>query len=259
MALHLFLFHALLLLFAGFCAAFIDSSVGGGGLISLPALIVLGLPPTLALGTNKLAGTLSSITSFSNYARTGNIHFRLVRWLMPLGFVGSLLGAAAIHQISPHFLRPLVIILLIAVTLYTLFKPQAGSIHSYIDGKKFAFLGACLASLIIGAYDGFFGPGTGSFLILSFVLLGFQYVPASGNAKSVNLASNAGALAFFSYAHTVVYSWGLLLGIGMIAGALTGSQIAIRYGVKYIRPVFILMTCSMIVQQLWSILSHPHS
>ncbi|MCY0895730.1 MAG: TSUP family transporter [Alicyclobacillaceae bacterium] len=247
---------SILLLF-GFVAAFIDSSVGGGGLISLPTLLLLGLPPTIALGTNKLGGTMSAVTSFTNYARTGHVHFRLIRWLVPFGFVGAILGATVVRHISPDFLRPIVVIMLVVVAAYSIVRRRLGTVNTYIEGRKATFMGACVASALLGFYDGFFGPGTGSFLILSFLLLGFDYIQASGNAKSVNLASNIGALLTFVIAGDVAYADGFILGAGMMIGAFTGSQVAIRHGVKYIRPIFICITFAMISQQLYQLfISH---
>ncbi len=152
---------------AGFLAAFIDSVVGGGGLISLPALLFAGLPPSLAIGTNKLAGTMSSLTSTVSFLHSGKIDFKLVRWLFPLAFIGSALGSYTVTLIPSQFLKPLIVILLIAVTVYTLFKKKNwGAVSTFTNLSVKSGILVAAGSFIIGFYDGFFfGPGTGSFLI----------------------------------------------------------------------------------------------
>lgn len=254
MLIHIHLIQIIVLTIAGFCAAFIDASVGGGGLLSLPALLIVGLPPAMALGTNKLGSTLSSCTSSIAYFRSGKISFHLVKYLIPLSLTGSICGAYLVHHLPTGFLKPVVIILLISVTIYTIFKKDIGQYMTYQGiTRKLLIIASCTA-LVIGFYDGFFGPGTGSFLIISFLFMGFDFVSASGNAKSLNLASNLGALVTFAFFHAINYELGLILGIAMILGAFTGAKIAIRRGIGYLRPIFIGMTSLMIGQQLWTIL-----
>lgn len=240
----------LFLCLSGFVAGFIDSTVGGGGLISLPTLLFTGLPPALALGTNKLAGTLCALSSTLSYLRSGKITFKLVRYLLPLSLVGSIIGACLVHFLPSSFLRPMVIVLLIAVTLYTIFKRDLGKLSTYSGLKKKAIWVTSLVALIIGFYDGFFGPGTGSFLIIAFLLIGFDFIQASGNAKALNFASNVGALGTFLFLHAVNYEYGLIMGLSMATGAISGSQVAIRKGVTYVRPIFICVTLIMIGKQI---------
>lgn len=249
---HIHLLTVLFLLLTGFLAAFIDSTVGGGGLISLPALMFAGLPPSLALGTNKMAGTMSALTSSLSYLKSGKIQYKLVSPLIPLSFVGSVAGAYLVHHVATAFLRPLVIVLLIAVTIYTIFKRNMGQTNTYRGASRRLFLISSLVALVLGFYDGFFGPGTGSFLIISFLFMGFDFVQASGNAKALNLASNVGALVTFAMVHSINYLYGGIVGGAMIAGAIVGSQVAIRKGVRYVRPLFIGVTILMIGQQLWT-------
>lgn len=248
---HLHLATFFILIPLGFLAAFVDSSVGGGGLISLPALMLAGLPPSLALGTNKLAGTMSAIASTWSYFRSGKVNLQLTKFLLPLSLIGAIVGADLVHHLPTGFLKPLVIILLIVVTIYTIVKKDLGREKTYRKAGTKLLFGACATALIIGFYDGFFGPGTGSFLIISFVFMGFDFVEASGNAKALNLASNFGALGTFIFMESINYAFGLVLGISMIFGAIVGSQFAIRKGVAYVRPIFIIVTCFMIGQQAW--------
>lgn len=244
----------LFLIAAGFLASFIDSVVGGGGLISVPALLLTGLPPGMVLGTNKLGGTASSLTSSASFFRSGKINLKLVLWLFPLALAGSVGGAVTVQYIPAPFLKPIVVILLILVTVYTLFKKNWGAMSTYKGlGKRTALVSA-LVALVIGFYDGFFGPGTGSFLIFAFLLLGFDFVGAAGNAKVLNLASNFGSLITFILMGYVNFYYGLPMAAAMVAGALVGSRLAIRRGVSYVKPLFILMSTLLIGKQLWDLL-----
>lgn len=243
------------LITAGFVASFIDSVVGGGGLISVPALLAAGLPPGIALGTNKLGGTMSSLTSSLSFLLSGKMDLRLVKKWFPLSLLGSAAGAYTVRLIPPDFLKPLVIVLLITVTVYTLFK-RKGPVRSgspKLTVKTIAAGG--LVALAIGYYDGFFGPGTGSFLLFAFVLLGFDFVTAAGNAKALNLASNAGSLAVFAGMGYINFYYGVPMALAMIAGALIGSRVAIRKGAAYVKPLFILITALLIGKQLWDMLT----
>lgn len=237
----------------GFVASFVDSVVGGGGLISVPALLSTGLPPAVALGTNKLGGTVSSLTSSVSFLLSGKMDVRLVKKWFPLSLLGSVAGAYTVRLIPPDFLKPLVIVLLIAVTLYTLFGKKRGARPAVKLTKKIALAGA-LVALALGYYDGFFGPGTGSFLLFAFLLLGFDFVIAAGNAKALNLASNLGSLATFALVGNVNWYYGIPMGLAMIVGALLGSRVAIRKGAGYVKPLFIAVTTILIGKQLWDIL-----
>ena len=249
---HLSLFIITFLMLTGFLAAFIDSTVGGGGLISLPALLFVGLPPALALGTNKLAGTLSSLTSSFSFWVSRKMTVRLVLMLAPLSFLGSIVGANVAHHLSSSFLKPMVIVLLIAITGYTIINKRVGakSTANSVTGRRMVM--AMAIALVVGFYDGFFGPGTGSFLIMAFALMGFDFVQAAGNAKALNFASNIGALLTFALLNSVDYLYGLTMGIGMVLGAIVGSQTAVHRGVHFVRPIVIFVTVALIGKQLWS-------
>ena len=242
------------LLGTGFVASFIDSVAGGGGLIALPAMLLSGLPLPIALGTNKLASTMSSLTSTLSFMHSGKVNYGLVVWLFPLAFLGAVIGAYAVQQIPSQFLKPLVVVLLIVVTIYTVLKKDWGEQSTYMGmDKKKGFFSA-LVALLLGFYDGFFGPGTGSFLIFAFLMVGFDFVVAAGNAKVLNFASNIAALITFMLLGAVNYRYGMIMGAGMIAGAIAGSQLAIRKGVAYVRPVFLLVTAVLIGKQVWDVL-----
>ncbi len=242
-----------ILLTAGFVAAFIDSTVGGGGLISLPTLLLF-LPPNLALGTNKLAGTISSMTSSYSFFRSGKVNIELIRWLFWLSLAGSIAGALVVQSIPSSFLRPLVVCMLVIVAIYTVCKKEWGSESTYPGITRRVMTLGGLAAVGLGFYDGFFGPGAGSFLIFAFLFLGFDFVEASGNAKALNLASNIGSLGTFMLLDCVIYQYGLIMGIGMLLGAVAGSQVAIRKGTAYVRPLFLTVTSIMIGKQIWDLL-----
>lgn len=234
------------LIIAGFLSGFIDSVVGGGGLISLPALLVTGMPLPLALGTNKFASSFSSLTSTINYFRNKQIDIPLAKKLFLLSFAGSLLGAYTVTQMSPDALRPLVAGLLILITIYTLFKKNWGNGKGSLR-KHYVWI-AVPFIFLIGFYDGFLGPGTGSFFAFLFLYIGYDFVKAAGNSRIMNFSSNLAGLLFFGFAGYINFYYGIILAIAMIAGSYLGSTVAIRNGQKYIRPLFILVSCSLIIK-----------
>lgn len=210
-----------------------------------------GLPLTVALGTNKLASTTGSLTSTISFMFSGKVNKRLVAWLFPITFIGAALGAYTVKQIPSQFLKPLVIVLLIAVTVYTIFKKDWGEVSTFSGlTRKMAFLSA-LTAFGLGFYDGFFGPGTGSFLLFAFLMIGFDFVVAAGNAKVLNFASNIASLITFIMLDSVNYYYGLIAAVGMILGAVAGSQVAIRKGAACVRPLFITITVCLIGKQIW--------
>lgn len=243
----------LFLIAIGFVAAFVDSVVGGGGIIALPALMMTGLPPSMALGTNKLGGTLSSLTSTISFLSSGKINGKLVLALFPLSFAGSALGTYTVHLLPSSFLRPIVVGMLVVILMYTLFKKNWNGAGAPLPltPARIAAIGFC--ALALGYYDGFFGPGTGSFLLFLFLLLGYDFVGASANAKVLNFASNVASLGSFFYFKSVHIGYGLPMGLAMIVGAIVGSQVAIRQGSKYVKPLFIGVTTLLIGKQLWDV------
>jgi uncharacterized membrane protein YfcA len=231
-----------ILIVFGFLASFIDSVVGGGGMISLPALLFTGLNPTGAVATNKLASTMGSLTSNIMFYRSGNLDIKSGLKLVPLSFIGSIFGAWIVHLINPEVLKPLMLVMLGAVCIYTIFKKDWGSNSTR---KKLSFWHFFIFTLLIfsiGFYDGFLGPGTGSFLIFSFLLIGYDFLKAAGNAKFLNLGSNIAALLMFMYLGHVNYTYGLIMGLAQIAGGFLGSKFAIKKGNSYVRALFIAVT-----------------
>ncbi|MDU6914030.1 MAG: TSUP family transporter, partial [Veillonella sp.] len=172
-----------LLAVAGAFAGFVDSIVGGGGLISVPAMLLTNLPPSMALGSNKLSSIFGAGSASITFLRNHMVDFSLVRKLLPFTFVGSMLGTLAVVSLPPLYVKPIIIILLVCVTLFVVFKKDWGEINrtSQVAGKA---LYICMTfALGIGVYDGFIGPGTGTFLIMGFIFTGFDFLHASANAK----------------------------------------------------------------------------
>ncbi|MDR0822685.1 MAG: TSUP family transporter [Endomicrobium sp.] len=242
----------LLLSLSGFFAAFIDSTVGGGGLISVPALLSLGLPVNFALGTNKLAASMGSFMSVVSFWRAKKINVKTVGYMFPISFLGSALGAFVVYLLPETFMKYAIVILLSAIAVYTFVKKDFGKSSAKKTGF-FALTISIIMAWCLGFYDGFFGPGTGSFLIFGFLFLGYDFVSAAGNAKVLNFASGIGALISFAISNSIIWSYGLIMGISMIAGAYFGSRAAIKKGVSYIRPLFLIVTVLLILKQIYSI------
>jgi len=240
---------------SSFVAAFIDSVVGGGGLISLPALLIAGLPPAMALGTNKMAAVMGSLTSSFTFLRSGKIDTGLIRYLFPLSLCGSVLGVYVVRQLPSEFLKPLLIVLLLAVLIYTIFRKGFGEASTYQGmSRRRGIISGCLV-LGVGFYDGFFGPGTGTFFLFGFLMLGFDFVMAAGNARALNFASNLAAVIAFGLSGLINYHIALPMGVAMVVGAWAGSKLALSKGVTYVRPLFIAVTIVLIGKTLFDLLT----
>jgi len=236
-----------------FAAGFIDSIAGGGGLISLPAYISIGVPPHFALGTNKLSSTCGTSFATFRFFRHGSIDPRVALFSAAGALVGSPLGAALALIVDEGVIKALLIVLLPVVAFFVLFKKDFGieDRSGRLSSLRIALLSAAVG-LSIGMYDGFFGPGTGTFLILAFTgLLGLSLVKASGNAKVVNLSSNVGALVTFLLNGRVFVVLGLVAAVFNIAGNWIGSGLAIKRGAKVIRPVFVVSVSLLLAKILW--------
>lgn len=235
----------------GFFASFIDSVVGGGGLISLPALLFSGLNPATAVATNKLASTMGSLTSNIMFYRSGNINIKTGIKLFPLSVIGSILGAWTVHWINPNVLKPLMLVMLGGIAIYTILKKDWGSVSTPKKLSISHFIIFTLLIFAIGFYDGFLGPGTGSFLIFTFLLIGYDFLKAAGNAKFLNLGSNIGALLMFIYLGQVNFTFGIIMGLAQIAGGVIGSKFAIKKGTGYIRALFITVSFLLLAKNIY--------
>ncbi|MEH7415832.1 TSUP family transporter [Neobacillus drentensis] len=243
-----------ILIVFGFLAAFIDSVVGGGGLIALPVLLFTGLSPAAAVATNKLAGTIGSLTSTIMFYRSGKLDIKSVYKLFPLTFIGSMIGAWTVDLMNPAVLKPLMLVMLAVVAIYTIFKKDWGSVAT---NKKLSMRHLVIFMILIfaiGFYDGFIGPGTGSFLIFSFLMVGFDFLKAAGNAKFLNFGSNIAALMMFMFLGHVNYVYGISMGIAQIVGAICGSKFAIARGSGYVRALFIVVTFLLLAKNTYDYL-----
>lgn len=243
-----------MLLGFGFLGAFINAIVGGGGLITVPALLAVGLPPAMAIGTNKLAAAVGNLTSLLTFMRAGKVDWRLLLPVLPWVFAGSVAGAISVHQLSPQILQPLIIALLVVVLLYTLFKKNIGQPQqAVLLTERRRRIGYALL-VGIGFHDGFFGPGAGSFMILVMLFMGMDFVCAAGSSKLLNLTSNTAALLTFMWLGSVNYAYGLIMAAAMVAGAYAGSRLALSRGTGFVRVLFISVTSVLILKNLYDLL-----
>jgi len=245
----------LLIIVLGFIAAFIDAVVGGGGLISIPALLATGMSPATALGTNKLASAFGSFTSSMKFLRSRNVDFRRMMKLFPVSVLVSIAGAFIAVRLPGEVLKPLVLVMLIIVLVYTLFKKDWGAIEkeNVLSKRKVVIL--IVFVILIGFYDGFMGGGTGSFLLFLMLFTGFDFLRAAGNAKVLNFGSNIGALLLFIIMGEVNYSYGLAMAASMVLGSYTGAHLAISKGVGYVRALFIIVTSVLILKNIYDFIS----
>ena len=248
----------LTLLLAAAFAGFVDAVAGGGGLIQVPALFA-GLPreaPATLFGTNKIASIFGTLNAARRYVRAVTMPWNLVLPAALAAFLFSFAGAAVVAWLPKDVVRPLVLVLLLAVAIYTWTKPDFGvSKRPPRVAAKHTLAVALGIGAVLGFYDGFFGPGAGSFMIFAFVrLFGMDFLHASASAKIVNAATNAGALCLFAPSGHILWALGLGMAVCNIAGAQLGSKLAIRHGSGFVRTVFLIMTVLLIGKIGWDIL-----
>ncbi len=241
----------LLLSVLAFIAGFIDAVVGGGGLIQLPALLIT-LPnsplPTI-FGTNKIAALSGTSMAAIQYARKIRLNLNLLISISLSAFIASYYGAKTVSIINPATLKPIILVILIAIAIYTFVKKDLGKLVTrQLTHSKQLFFGISIG-LIIGFYDGFFGPGTGSFFVLAFVLiLGFEFVQASAYAKIVNCMTNISALIVFIRQGNFILGIAVLMAVFNIAGGILGSRMALRRGNSFIRIFFLIVVTILIIR-----------
>jgi uncharacterized membrane protein YfcA len=224
-----------LLALAAFAAGCVDAIAGGGGLITFPALVAAGLPPHLAIATNKGQAVFGAVSSAAHFWKGGGIDRGRAPLGFALGLVGALLGALAVLAVRPEPLRPVIIVLLAAAAATVLLRSH---VKARPRTPAYPRLALAVIALGLGAYDGFFGPGVGSMLIVAFmVVFGDTMTRASGNAKVVNLASNVAALGLFALRGTVLWSVALPMAVGNALGASLGARLALRNGDRLVRWV----------------------
>lgn len=235
---------------AAFGAGWMDAVVGGGGLLQLPALLLIpGIAPVQALATNKLGSVFGTATSSVTYYRRVKPDIRTALPMAGIALIGSFGGAAVATVLPPAAFKPIIIVALLAVALFTAFRPQMGvATRLRFSGHRHHVM-AGAAGLVIGFYDGMIGPGTGTFLVISLVaLMGYDFLQASAKAKIVNLATNAGALLLFIPHGSVLWLLGGILAVANIAGSYLGSRMAISRGTTFIRMVFLVVVVALIAK-----------
>lgn len=244
---------------AAFAAGFIDAVVGGGGLITMPALLLgmPGAPLPVVLGNNKVqAGTGTTVAAWK-FLRSGAMDWRDCLGPVIASAVGSVGGAVLAYHLGTAFMRPLMIVLMAAMLAFTLLKPDLGAVHAPKYGQAHQRGLALLIALILGFYDGFFGPGVGSLLIFLFVaVLGFDFLRASALAKAVNWASNMAALGVFLLRGSWTPAVGLAMAVGNGAGGWLGAHLALRKGSAWVRRLFLLVVSALLIRLTWQAL-HP--
>ncbi|WP_019502905.1 sulfite exporter TauE/SafE family protein [Pseudanabaena sp. PCC 6802] len=238
-------------------AGFIDSIVGGGGLIQLPALFIF-LPqiavPTI-FGTSKLAAIAGTSIAVVQYTRHVKISWRATLPSAIAAFIFSFLGARIVSLINPAMLRPAILVLLIAVAIYTFVKKDFGNLHApKLEAAMQLWVGIAIGA-IIGFYDGFFGPGTGSFLTFAFIgLFGFDFLNAAASARVVNFATNLSAMLYFAATGNILYQVALPMAVCNITGSLIGSRMALTKGSQFIRVLFLVVVSALILKFAYDLL-----
>jgi uncharacterized protein len=240
-----------LLALAGVAAGFVDAVVGGSGLIQIPALL-LGLPgasPVQVLATNKLASICGTTASSATYYRRVRPDPRTFGPLMVLAFIGSVLGALAASLIPASAFAPIVLVVLIVVGAYVLFKPRLGEATALRFAGHRHTTAAMVTGFAIGFYDGALGPGTGSFFVFTLVgLLGYSFLEASAKSRLANWATNLGALCVFVPQGAVLWKVGLVMGVCNLAGGYVGARTAVSRGSRFVRVFFIVIVSAFIVR-----------
>jgi len=232
------------LFLAGLAGGFVDSIAGGGGLISVPALIMTGMHPVSALATNKASSMFGSFTATLTYAKKGHVRLSEMKWAIAFTFIGSAIGTVMVQILAPDVMTQVIPFLLIAAALYFLFGPKIGEVdrHHYLERMPFYLI----FGLTLGFYDGFFGPGTGSLWSLAFVaVLGFNMLKATAHTKVVNFTSNFASFLFFAFAGHVLWLPAAVMAVGQLIGARLGANTAMKHGSRVIRPL--LVTVSLVI------------
>ncbi len=244
--------------FAAFCAGFVDAVVGGGGLIQIPALFAAfpsTLPATL-FGTNKLASIVGTASAAVQYARRVAIPWGVAGPGALAALVGAWFGARAVAWFPPDILRPVILLLLVLVAIYTFMRKDLGATSRERAHGTAAVAIAVAVGGVIGFYDGFFGPGTGSFFIFLLVrFLGMDFLRASVTAKILNVATNLAAIGFFAFNVELLWRLGVVMAVCNLSGAVVGSRLALRHGAGFVRRMFLFVVSVLIAKLAYDLLA----
>lgn len=249
----------LTLCFFAFLAGFIDSIVGGGGLIQLPALLFTlpEYPVPKLLGTGKIPSFAGTLTAAYQYAQHVHFQWKLLIAASVSSWIASLLGSSLVSYLDSDMLKPLILLLLIAVAVYTFFKKDFGTLKTKEVNASKSIIYGILIGMALGFYDGFFGPGTGSFLILAFIsILGFDFLSASAHAKIVNAFTNLGSIIVFGWQGNIVWHYALPMAAFNLLGSFIGSRMAILRGNTFVRKIFLGVIFLMILRYGYDIIIH---
>jgi uncharacterized membrane protein YfcA len=239
-----------LLFLTGAAAGFVDSIAGGGGVITIPVLLNLGMPAQLALGTNKLQASFGSGSAAWHYRQAGLVQLKDCRTGILMTLAGAALGSLTVSRLHPDFLQQAIPWLLLVIVVYLMLQPKVGLRDTPPRLKPMSFY--LLFGALIGFYDGFFGPGTGTFWAMAFVtVLGLELRRATAHTKLMNFTSNVVSLAVFAAVGQVDLKAGICMGLGQCAGARLGSRLVIHRGVRWIRPIFIAAALVITARLLW--------
>ena len=234
-----------------FIAGFIDAVVGGGGLIQLPALLIT-LPQTALptiFGTNKIAALAGTTISATQYAKRIKFNYKLLITISLCAGITSFLGAKVVSYINVNTLKPIILVILIAIAIYTFLKKDLGSVQTKRLTFKKQIIYGSIIGLVVGFYDGFFGPGTGSFFVLGFVvILGFEFLQASAYSKVINCMTNISALIVFIKQGNYLIELALIMAICNISGSIIGTRLALKKGNTFIRTFFLIIVTLMILR-----------
>lgn len=241
----------ILLCTAAFAAGFIDAIVGGGGLIQTPAALILlpQFPVATVIGSLKIPSFTGTSIAALQYMRKVKMNWWLLSVMTVCAFIAAYSGSVLLTKVHNDFMKPLLLIILTMVAIYTYSKKNFGTHYEKDHSKKELFIYSILISITVGFYDGFIGPGAGSFLILAFItLMGFDFLKASANAKMVNLATNLGSIAFFAGSGKIIYSIAIPMALSNAVGGALGARLAIAKGNKFIRIFFLIVVSATILR-----------
>jgi uncharacterized membrane protein YfcA len=232
-----------------FISGAVDAIAGGGGAISFPALLMLGYPVSTIVATSKFMSTFGTAAAVYTYVKNQKTNPELYRpGIIPTA-IGALIGAYLVTVISNQFLKPVAVVLIFVFACYSFFRPKLGTTNSYHGTNQRMIINIMLAAFIFGAYDGFFGPGTGTFWTFLFVrYVGLDFIRAAGNTKILNLVSNFVPLVYFLFIGNIMFDLGIPMAIANIAGGFYGSKLALRKGAGAVRWVFIIMAVVLVIK-----------
>lgn len=248
---------AALLAFA-FFAGLVDSAIGGGGLIQVPALLVFlpTAPVATIFGTNKIVSLAGTSVALARIARAVEVPWKTILPAALIAAVFAFLGARAVTMIDASLLKPIILLLLIGVAIYTFMRKDFGALHQPRFAKSHETMVAIVVGVVLGFYEGFFGPGTGSFLIFAFVgLLGFNFLTASASAKVVNITTNLAATAWFAWSGNILYQLAIPMAIANVAGAWVGAHLAVNKGSAFLRVFFLCVITALMCRFGWDIIT----